>query len=235
MRSFYLKNEVWGVLEEKKDIKDIISALSNYPAEKIISPLIGAFCHKKEVIKWRAVAAFGYFTAKIAEKEMERARIIIRRLMWMLNEESGGMAWGVPEGFAEALYNSPALAKEYLPIFVSYLWNTESIGKYKADNYLEFVPAQRGVVWGLGRLAPKYKEKLVSENADSHLRAHLSSPDDVVRLFSVWALFEFKEEKLLPAKTLLINILKSIKIKKTLIFDGEKIRELTPEELLKRL
>ncbi|NPA39848.1 MAG: HEAT repeat domain-containing protein [Thermodesulfobacteria bacterium] len=234
-RKFYLKTEVWEILEATEDIKSTIQKLSQYPVEKVISPLIGAFCHKNEVVKWKAVTAFGYFTAKIAEKEMERARIIIRRLMWMLNEESGGMAWGVPEGYAEALYNSPALAKEYLPIFVSYLWNTESIGKYKADNYLEFVPAQRGVVWGLGRLAPKYKKELLAERADSHLREHLNSPDDVVKLLSVWALLEFKDPEVLPGKDLLVSLLTSIQSKSTLIFDGEKIREITSKELLKRL
>lgn len=96
--------------------------------------------------------AFGKSVALLAEEDLEKAKIIIRRLMWMLNEESGGMAWGVGEAFAEALYHSLPLKIHYLQIFLSYIW--------PEGNYLEFPPAQRGVLWGIGRLSQKYKEDL---------------------------------------------------------------------------
>ncbi|PMP97187.1 MAG: hypothetical protein C0169_03765, partial [Thermodesulfobacterium geofontis] len=165
--SVYLKKEVWNILE-KEDLKDLLKSLNNLPHTKIVSFLIGAFLHPKEEVRWKAIIGLGYIVSQIANKNLERARVIIRRLLWMLNEESGGMAWGVPEGFAEAMYNHDVLKNEYLSIFISYIWNTEDTLKYKADNYLEFPPAQRGVIWGIGRLAQKYRIDLLEKDAHFH-------------------------------------------------------------------
>ena len=46
------------------------------------------------MIKWHAVSALGAIVAALAEKEMESARIIMRRLMWSLNDESGSIGSG---------------------------------------------------------------------------------------------------------------------------------------------
>ncbi|PMP67200.1 MAG: hypothetical protein C0190_03785 [Thermodesulfobacterium geofontis] len=186
--SVYLKKEVWNILE-KEDLKDLLKSLNNLPHTKIVSFLIGAFLHPKEEVRWKAIIGFGYIVSQIANKNLERARVIIRRLLWMLNEESGGMAWGVPEGFAEAMYNHDVLKNEYLSIFISYIWNTEDTLKYKADNYLEFPPAQRGVIWGIGRLAQKYRIDLLEKDAHFHVYKHLiESPDLAVKFLSLWSL-----------------------------------------------
>jgi len=233
-RNFYLKDEVWSILE-KESPENLIKVLSSFPPTKIISPLIGAFLHPIEEVRWKAIIAFGYFTGEIAKKDMERARIIIRRLMWMLNEESGGMAWGVPEGFAEALYNSPLLKKEYLSIFVSYLWNAEDTHKYKADNYLEFPPAQRGVIWGIGRLAEKYKKELFETKAHIYVYQHIDSEDKAVCFLSLWSLnrlYPF-HEKLAVDKKKIEKVLNFLKKKNFsyLMLDGVKIREKSINEL----
>ncbi len=228
-----LKKEVLEILENQELFK-AIKSLSVYPPNRIISFLIGAFLHPDEVVKWKAIAAFGYFTSKIAEKDMERARIIIRRLMWMLNEESGGMAWGVPEGFAEALYHSSPLKKEYLPIFVSYIWNAEKTGKHKADNFLEFPPAQRGVVWGIGRLAEKYREDLLENKAHLHIKDLLKETQDKgVMFLGLWALGRLKSlsEEIPPE---LIKNSLSILLKKhysCLILDEKGIYQKSADEL----
>lgn len=225
----YLKKEVWNILE-KEDINDALNSLNKFPPTKIVSPLIGAFLHVKEEVRWKAIIAFGYVVSKIAEIELEKARIVIRRLIWMLNEESGSMAWGVPEGFAEALYNHKVLKNEYLSIFISYIWNPEDNQKYKADNYLEFPPAQRGVIWGIGRLAQNYKKELFEKRAHFHVYKHLiESQDLAVKFLSLWTL-----NNLFPfPKNFKIDIQKikeSIKIleKKNfsyLMFDGKEIAQ----------
>ncbi len=193
----YLKKEVWNILE-KEDLSKIPSSLDKFSYTKVVSHLIGAFLHPKEEVRWKAIAGFGYVVSQIAEKDMEKARIIIRRLIWMLNEESGGMAWGVPEGFAEALYHHKKLKDEYLSIFISYIWDTEDTQKHKADNYLEFPPAQRGVIWGLGRLAQKYREELLEKKVHFHIYKHLlKSSDLAVKFLSLWSLnnlFPFPED-----------------------------------------
>lgn len=186
-----LKDEVLRILIAHP-LDQVLVKLENFPPTKIVSILIGAFLCKDELVRWKSVAAFGICVKKIADQDLERARIIIRRLMWMLNEESGGMGWGVPEGFAEALYHSEILKNEYLSIFISYLWKPENGRKYKADNYLEFPPAQRGVIWGIGRLAQKYREDLIERKAHLYTYKHLDSSDKLVRFFSVWTLDHFR-------------------------------------------
>ncbi|QJA06804.1 HEAT repeat domain-containing protein [Thermosulfurimonas marina] len=175
-----LKRGVWGLLERAPDLSSLYRGLEAFPPRKAVSPLIGAFCHREERVRWWAILGLGYVTARIAEEDLEAARIVIRRLMWMLNEESGGMAWGAPEALAECLYQHRGLAAEYTPILVSYL---------RPDgNLLEFPPAQRGVAWGIGRLAEKERERLLAEEAPRYLLPVLDSSDLAAAGLAAWAL-----------------------------------------------
>jgi len=174
------KKEVLRFLERVSGVEDLYQGLRAFPPRKLVSPLIGAFCHRDERVRWLAIMALGPTVARIAEEDMETARVVIRRLMWMLNEESGGMAWGAPEAMAECLYHHSGLAEEYTHILVSYL---------RPDgNLLEYPPAQRGVAWGIGRLAAKERKRLLDLKAQVYLRPLLDSPDAVTAGLSAWAL-----------------------------------------------
>ena len=59
----YLKKEVWNILE-KEDINNALNSLNKFPPTKIVSPLIGAFLHVKEDVRWKAIIAFGYVVSK---------------------------------------------------------------------------------------------------------------------------------------------------------------------------
>jgi len=163
--------------------------------------------------------------ARVAEAEMEKARVIIRRLMWMLNEESGGMGWGVGEGYAEALFHSERLKKEYLQIYLSYLW--------PEGNYLEFPPAQRGLAWGIGRLAQKYEEEVIKLSGHEYLFLHLSSEDPTVSFLSLWSLTQFKSLKGSLKKEECLKTLERLKQLdwKVLLFDGETIKIYSTKDL----
>jgi len=143
------------------------------------------------------------------------------------------MAWGVPEGFAEALYNSPLLREEYRWIFVSYIWKEEG-------NFLEFPPAQRGVVWGIGRLAEKFSPLLWETKAPYHLKALLEETSDPgVAFLGVWAfsrLKHFPKDFPLP-KELVKKHLQSLCLANYsyLLYDGKEIRRKTAKELAKEL
>jgi len=52
----------------------------------------------------------GRVVSSLAEKDMESARVVMRRLMWNLNEESGGIGWGCPEAMGETMARSAPLA-----------------------------------------------------------------------------------------------------------------------------
>jgi len=233
--SLLLKKKIFKILENE-DYPRFLNSLKSFPPEKTVSYLIAGFYHSKETIRWKAILGFGYLTALITKNNAEHGRIIIRRLMWLLNEESGGMAWGVPEGFAEAIYHSDLLKKEYLHLFVSYIWNPKDNRKHKADNYLEFPPAQRGVIWGVGRLAEKYKDELFKNNAHIYTAEHLFSLDKGVVFMSLWALLKL-DALFLVEKEKIKNVLTPL-LKENfscVMFDGKKIRRVFTSEIASEL
>jgi len=129
-------------------------------------------------IKWRTVTIAGSLTARLAETDMEAARVIIRRMIWNLTEESGGCAWGAPELIAEAMANHRELAKEFANILVSYI--------VPDGNYLEYELLQRGAIWGIGRVAEVFPELM--EEAVPYLCSLLNSDDVYIKGLTCWAL-----------------------------------------------
>jgi HEAT repeat protein len=172
-----LKSKVLDLLRSDS-FDQALSELSDLPARQVINPLISFLLSKDEVVKWRAVSALGHVVADLARKDMESARVVMRRLMWMLNDESGGIGWGAPEAMGEIVASHDGLAKEFAPVLISYAW--------EEGNYLEYEPLQRGAVWGLGRVAQKKPD--IIRDAIPHLISFLVSPDATVRGLAAWAL-----------------------------------------------
>jgi HEAT repeat protein len=81
---------------------------------------------------------------------------------------------------AEIMARHEVLAKEYVHILISYM-NEEA-------NFLEHELLQRGVVWGVGRLAQARPQLVQSQNAMRYLEAYLYSNDATVRGLAVWAM-----------------------------------------------
>jgi hypothetical protein len=128
-------------------------------------------CSSDEQLKWRAVTGMGAVVANLADENIELARVIVRRLMWQLNDESGGIGWGAPEAIGEILASHEGLAKEYANILTSYI---------KEDgNFLEYEPLQKGAMWGVARLA-QVRPHLV-QDAKSYLIQRLESSDATVK------------------------------------------------------
>ena len=79
---------------------------------------------------------------------------------------------------AEILAASGELAKEYTPILVSY---TRQDG-----NYLEHVSLQRGLIWGIGRLAQA--RPLLLKDTGPRIIPYIESQDTSLRGHSTWAM-----------------------------------------------
>ena len=138
-----IKKKVSNLLNQD-DFAEAVKKISSLPARKVINPLISSLCSIDEKIEHRAAVAIGIITAKLADHDIESARVIMRRLMWSLNDESGGIGWGAPEAMAEIMARNKKLADEYYKILISY----SEPGK----NYLEHDGLQRSVHRGLERL-----------------------------------------------------------------------------------
>ena len=119
-----------------------------HPTSKLISPLFSALFSLREEEHWHAVTCMGDVVYDLAVQNMESARIVLRRLMWSLNDESGGIGWGAPEAMGEITAKHKDLALEYGSILISFV-----LPSHGPDNYLEYAPLRQGAYWGVARLA----------------------------------------------------------------------------------
>ncbi|MCG8550987.1 MAG: hypothetical protein MI799_11350 [Desulfobacterales bacterium] len=156
-----------------------LERLEQIPDAQLTGHLFSFFYNKDELIKFRSVTAMGELVARIAQNSLEKARIIMRRIMWNLNDESGGIGWGSPEAMGEILSKSPALAREFKTILFSYLDHR--------GNHIEHEMLQRGVLWGIGTYLGAAPDELTGVT-EEQLLAHLSSKDPVKCGYAVRAL-----------------------------------------------
>lgn len=170
-----LKRRILALLK-LPDFEVCLRELRQFPSLNVINSLFSFLYNLNPEIKWKAVTAIGALVAKLADEDMEAARDIMRRLMWNLNDESGGIGWGSPEAMGEIAACHDALAEEYAPILLSYA--------REDGNFLEYEPMQRGVLWGIGRLC-LVRQDLVKDSA-SHIIPFLHSRDSVVRGIAAW-------------------------------------------------
>lgn len=182
-RSLGLRREVEAILTAD-DFEESLDKLGSFPLRLVVSPLLSFILSIDEKIKWRAVTAMGVVVKRMAQEDMEGARIVMRRLMWSLNDESGGIGWGAPETMGEIMAREPKLAEEYINILLSYI---RSDGNPLENDLLE-----RGAMWGLGRVA-KVQPHLL-KGSGKHFIALLRSSDPVKRGLAAWILAIIREE-----------------------------------------
>ena len=165
-----LKRRVLEILKSE-NLDQVLDELCRLPARQVVNSLFSSLCSSDEQTKWRAVTAMGTVVANLADEDIESARVIIRRLMWSLNDESGGIGWGAPEAIGEILACHEQLAREYANILTSYI---------KEDgNFLEHEPLQKGAMWGVARLA-QVRPHLI-QDTKSYLIQRLDSSDARVK------------------------------------------------------
>ena len=154
------------------DFTQALEEIRSWPPRSTISPLLSGVYQVDEVFKWRSILALAAVMNDLAHEDMEQARVVMRRIMWSLNEESGGIGWGMPEAMGEIMAQNRALAEEFGHMLVAYM---------REECYLELPAMQRGLMWALGRLAEVYPEKLLQFDADGYMELYLESPDSEVR------------------------------------------------------
>lgn len=171
-----LKKSILALLSGD-DLPSALTEILEIPPRQAVNPLFSFLYHGSPEIRWRSVTAMGVVTAALADADMESARIVMRRLMWNLNDESGGIGWGSPEAMGEILARHEGLASEYSAILLSYIREN--------GNFLEHEILQRGALWGVGRLAHRRPERV--RDAASSLIPFIQSRDPYLCGLAVWA------------------------------------------------
>ena len=123
-----------------------LEALTARTPGAFVGPLLSCLA-RGGTLAGRAAVALGVCVAAIAEETPEDGRVIMRRFLWHMNEESGNLGWGIPESMAETLARSELLAKEFARVLLSYIRDTG-----REDNFVDHAPLRRSCYWAVGRL-----------------------------------------------------------------------------------
>ena len=136
--------------------------------KRLLSKLYGLTFSTDAAQVWRAIEALGIVAALKAPHEIERIRDFLRRCIWQMTDESGGLGWHSPEVIGEVLYRVPALIPEFGHLLFPYF--SES-------------PFERAAVARIAPLAPA----LIRDHRDQ-LLDQLRGPDAMIRIFAARSL-----------------------------------------------
>ena len=145
-------------------------------------------------IAWRAVEAMGAAADRIARDDPDYVREHLRRLHWLLSEESGGICWRAPEAMAEIIRRDPDRFSDYVPIVVSL------IGEMAEEDLAHF---RVGILWAIGRLGAIAGNEL--DAAEPTIRACLDHHDPQVRGMAAWCLGQCGRAALLAGRPDLLS------------------------------
>jgi hypothetical protein len=154
-----------------------LEKIYHLPARQVVNPLFSFLYSTDPLLKWRAVTAMGILVSTLARTNIESGRTIIRRLMWNLNEESGGIGWGSAEAMGDIMARSAPMAKEYAAILISYI--------QPDGNFLEAEGLQQGALWAIGRVA--HVRSGLMAIATPFLVPFLTAANPALRGLSAWA------------------------------------------------
>jgi hypothetical protein len=192
MRFRKLKIQIQELLE-RDDFPAALEEICNLPPIQVVNPLFSFFHASNELLKWHAITAMGRVVSMMAVRnQKESARVVMRRLIWNLNDESGGIGWGSPEAMGEIMAQNKDMADEYHHLLLSYIM--------PHGNYIEHTILQRGVLWGIGRFA--HTEPGLVQSSIDCLIPFMTSPDSFHRGLASWiaALYNYE-----PTNRLLIQ------------------------------
>ncbi len=192
-------NEAGHAMEEKLKPKDRIKYLLNglrfediiKIAENdkgVIRILISLSYDKQDVTSWRAIEAMGLISGALSRGRTEIVRDTVRRLLWSMGEESGGIGWSAAEMLGEIVRNNTDEFKDIIPI----IWS-----------FREELMFRAGTVWAMGRIASVRPELALFTLND--LKEMIYDKNPHVRGYAVWALGIMRQAALIKDTSSLAN------------------------------
>jgi methylated-DNA-[protein]-cysteine S-methyltransferase len=186
-----MKKQLRQLLQEQR--LDEIAELA-MGKRRVLGLLISLTYDRDPLIGWRAIEAMGAATELIGQNDPECVRNQMRRLYWLITEESGGICWHAPEAMAEIVHRSGDTLSDYVPIIV---WLLREMAE---EDLIHF---RSGILWAIGRLGPM-AEKQVDAVAPT-ITECLDHADPQVRGMAVWCLAQCGRQQLLVARDDLLS------------------------------
>jgi hypothetical protein len=170
-----IRQQVKEILENP-DRQTALDRLAQIPDPQLKGHLFFFFYNQDELIRFRSVTAMGDLGQRMAETRMEKARDLMRRLMWNLNDESGGIGWGSAEAMGEILSRHSGLADEFDSILFSFL--------DPDANFIDNPQLQQGILWGMGTVAHAAPDRITNYRA-SLIVPFLEDKDPVKKAYAI--------------------------------------------------
>lgn len=200
--------------------KDFISLLENLEFEtiekaslgnkNIFGWIISLSYDKENSISWKAIEAMGHVAKVYVDAgQIEPLRNTIRKLLWSMTDESGGIGWRAAELIGEIIYAEPSLFDDIIPI----LWSQR-----EEESFLE------SVLRSMIKLSKKVDlNKYISVN-DKELKDLLHHEKDEIRALTAILIRKIKTPITVPEdiKELMLSVYTRGNVIKLKTFKAEK-------------
>ncbi|MBF0557506.1 MAG: hypothetical protein HQL08_01865 [Nitrospirae bacterium] len=161
-----MKGKVRKLLESR-DYEDVAQMARQ--DRGVIRWLISLAYDKEEEITWRAIEAVGVISKKYSKEIMDVLRDTVRRLLWSMGEESGGIGWSAAEMLGEIIAGDPDAFNDIVPI----LWSFKEEDMFRS-----------GILWAMGRIS-LVRPDMTAFIADD-LPGMMRDPNPNVRGYAAW-------------------------------------------------
>ncbi len=117
-------------------------------SRNVLSVLVRLAYDKETLVSWRAINAIGKVASVFVKSNYDFLRETIRKLLWSLSDESGGIGWAAPEILGEIVSADPVKMADIIPLI--------------ADVYsIEEKVFRPGVLYALKRIAEASPESVI--------------------------------------------------------------------------
>jgi hypothetical protein len=153
---------------ESNDLDAVVSFIQEN--RKALSLLIRMAYDKETLVGWRAIKAAGRVAKALVKTHNEYLRITMRKLLWSLSDESGGIGWAAPELLGEIVSSDPEGFADIVPLI--------------AEVYdIEEQTFRPGVVYALARVA-EVSPELVANYQKIIIRS-LTDKNPLIKIYAL--------------------------------------------------
>jgi hypothetical protein len=189
-----LKQSILHALESN-DLDTVVSLVKEN--RRALAILVRISYDKETLAAWRAIKAVGRAAKELVKTDHEFLRETVRKLLWSLSDESGGIGWSAPELLGEIVSADPKRFSDIIPLIAQVYEVEEEVFRpgvvYALAQIAETAPEQVAVYQKIAimSLADKnpltkiYGLELVGRLWQTAIRENLWSPEYRRRVMSL--------------------------------------------------
>jgi hypothetical protein len=148
-------------------------------SRKVLSVLVRLAYDKTSLTGWRAIKAIGHVASLYVRNNYDFLRDTIRKLLWSLSDESGGIGWSAPEILGEIVSADPKKLADIVPLIAEVYSIEEKV----------FRP---GVLYALKRIGEISPESI--EPFQEIVLSGLSEEDPLARVYALELLMAIQDK-----------------------------------------